>query len=255
VVMPDISVLMPIHNGERYLEDSLQSLRGQTLESWELIAVLDRCTDDTLEILESANDARIRIAESPAAGIAAALNHGLRMCRADLVARLDVDDICEPERFAAQRAYLDEHPDVAVVGSSATLIDEDGRIVGARPVVSGPPVVARRLLWRNAVIHSSVTLRRDVVLALGGYNLTCGRDEDYDLWLRVAGSVDVDNLDAPLLRYRVHRAQSSRMFRLREVQFRTLAASRLHAAKRVGVSPAGALARHAVWCVAQAGRV
>lgn len=255
MTIPDVSVLMPIHNGQRYLEESVRSLHDQTLRSWELVAVLDRCTDNTRKILESAKDTRIRIVDARAAGMVAALNDGLQLCRADLVARFDVDDICEPTRLAAQRAYLREHPDIGVVGSSATLIDADGRSVGVRAVVSGRAPVARRLLWRNALIHPSVMFRREAVLSLGGYSLACGRAEDYELWLRVAGAMDIDNLDMPLIRYRIHPAQTSRVFRLHEIRFRTFAASRLRAAKRAGVSPLGAMARHLVWCVAQARRI
>jgi glycosyltransferase involved in cell wall biosynthesis len=254
-VPPDISVLMPIHNGRRHLEASLQSLLDQTLPSWELVAVLDRCTDDTRKILEAAKDDRIRITETSTPGIVAALNHGLQLCRADFVARLDADDICEPFRLAVQYAYLRKRPNVAAVGSSATLIDDDGRVVGRRIVVSGRARVIRRLLWRNALIHPSVTFRRDIVMSLGGYNLACQWAEDYELWLRLARAMDVDNIQVPLLRYRVHPAQISRGFRLRELPFRTLAAARLRAAKRAGISPLGAMARHVVWYVAQARRI
>jgi glycosyltransferase involved in cell wall biosynthesis len=252
---PSISVLMPIYNGQRYLQQSLQSLYDQTLQSWELIVVLDpRCIDGSRNILESAKDARIRIEDAPTSGIVAALNHGLRLCRADFVARLDADDICEPTRLAAQCAYLRERPHIAAVGSSAILIDADGRVVGRREVVSGCTRVARRLLWRDALIHPSVTFRREVVMSIGGYSLACRSAEDYELWLRIAGAMDVDNLDVPLLRYRLH-PHTPHVFRLREVPFRTLAASRLQAAKRAGVSPLGALARQLVWCMAQARRV
>jgi hypothetical protein len=255
VLMPEISVLMPIYNGQRYLGESIQSLMDQTHRSWELVAVLDRCTDHSREILESAKDARIRVTESPTPGIVAALNHGLRLCRSDFVARLDSDDVCESTRLATQRAYLQRHPTVAAVGSSATLIDADGRVVGVRLVVSGRHRVARRLIWRNALIHPSVTFRREVVLSLGGYNAACGRMEDYDLWLRLVGAMDVDNVDTPLIRYRIHPAQSSRRFRLHEIKFGMLGASRRQAARRAGVSPLGAMARHLVWCAAQARRI
>lgn len=246
---------MPIHNAERYLEESLQSLYDQTLPSWELIAVLDRCSDRTRAILESATDDRIRITESRAPGIAHALNHGLQLCRSNLVARFDADDICEPLRLATQHAYLQQHPTIAAVGSSAILIDAVGNVTGHQAALSGGARVIRRLLWRNALIHPSVTFRRDVVMSLGGYDPRCKRAEDWELWLRVAAAMDIDNIEKPLIRYRLHSAQASRTFRVRDVSFVAFTSSRRRVAKRVGVSFLGVRARHWIWCVAQARRI
>ncbi len=225
---PAISVLMPIRNGEPYLRAAVQSVIGQTFEDWELIAVLDGCTDNSEQVIKEFRDQRIRVFHmAPPGGFPYTLNFGLEQCRADLVARMDQDDICEPNRLAVQIAEFANRPSLAVLGSSATLIDQDSSVIGFRSVVTGPRRVALSLLWRNQLIHPAVAFRRSLVMELGGYDPRSSPIfEDYDLWLRVVGRGEVDNLPEPLLRYRRHGSQQSRGSRLFPRALATLARSR-----------------------------
>lgn len=227
------------------------SVRQQTLTDWELVAIVD-ATDNSWRILETFRDDRIRIFEGPKpGGIVRQLNLGLLKCQADYVARFDADDVCEPRRLNMQVARLDEDPALGALGGSALLIDEHSTLIGRQHVVSGRRQVARRLLWKNALLHPSVMFRRQLVLDLGGYH-DIRLMEDYELWLRLAAVADVDNISIPLVRYRIHRGQMSRSFRLRGTDAGSLLRARMQAAPRVGVSPAGALLRHAIWLAAVA---
>ncbi len=100
---------------EQHLPAALASLRRQTLEDWELVAVDDGSTDATPQLLRAAAaaDARIRVLTRPAEGLVSALNAGLEACRAPLVARMDGDDVCHPRRLALQSDYLHAPGDVA----------------------------------------------------------------------------------------------------------------------------------------------
>ncbi|MHB8490369.1 MAG: glycosyltransferase [Candidatus Dormibacteria bacterium] len=248
---PKISVLMPVRNGEQFLHEALMSVREQTLADWELVAVVD-ATDNTWRILESFGDDRIRIFESPRpGGLVRQLNLGLLNCHGDYVARFDADDVCEPQRLKVQVAHMDRNPALGAVGGGALLINEHSRLIGRHHVVSGPRHVARRLLWKNALLHPSVMFRRQLILDLGGYH-DVAHSEDYELWLRIAACADVDNIDIPLIRHRSHRGQTSRGFRLREIRTGAILRARIHAAQRAGVSPAGALLRHTIWLAAVA---
>lgn len=244
-------MLLPILNGERFLREAVMSVRQQTLTDWELVAVVDG-TDNSWRILESFQDDRIRIFEGPKpGGLVRQLNLGLLKCQADYVARFDADDVCEPRRFNVQAARLDEDPALGALGGSALLIDEYSRLIGRRHVVSGRRQVARRLLWKNALLHPTVMFRRQIVLDLGGYH-NVGHMEDYELWLRLAAVADIDNIPIPLVRYRIHRGQISRGFRLREIDVGVVLRARMQAAPRAGVSPAGALLRQTIWLAAVA---
>src|SRR5512136_1967380 len=117
MIIPDVSILLPVRNEACHLPDALASLFRQTMTSWELVAVDDFSTDGTHAILAAAarRDHRVRILPSPGRGLVAALNAGLAECRAPLVARMDGDDISHPRRFELQAALLDTKPGIGLV--------------------------------------------------------------------------------------------------------------------------------------------
>ncbi|HEX7976826.1 MAG TPA: glycosyltransferase, partial [Anaerolineales bacterium] len=190
--MPAISVLLPCFNAAETLVEALDSLACQTLTDFQVVAVEDGSTDSTLKILQdwAKGDQRLEIVAQAHSGITGALNAGLAACRAPLVARLDADDRAHPERLQRQAAYLQAHPEAAVVGC---------RVEGfpAGQVREGLRVY---LEWQNSLLsdadirceifvesplaHPSVAFRRDWVVQAGGYQ-EHGWPEDYDLWLRL----------------------------------------------------------------------
>lgn len=115
---PEVSVLLAVYNGERYLSAAIESVLAQDFDDWELVIVDDGSTDATVSILDHLHDLRIRVLRTENQGLTKALNYGLRFCRGRLVARLDADDRCLPERLRVQAQFLRDHPEVAVVGSS-----------------------------------------------------------------------------------------------------------------------------------------
>jgi glycosyltransferase involved in cell wall biosynthesis len=144
----------------------------------------------------------------PNAGHAAALNRGIAEARFEWIARMDHDDRCAPDRLGAQRRFLVEHPDVHLLGSHATEIDEMGRSIGYLSI--GPASAAEFAALRAsndviALIHPSVMFRRDTVLSVGGYRVP-DSFADIDLWSRVADQHRVMVIARPLIEYRVHAA-------------------------------------------------
>ncbi len=125
---PAVSVVMPLYNARRHLASALDSVLAQTFTDFEIIAVDDGSRDDTLDLLRQyeSRDPRVRVLSRPNTGIVGALNDGMRLARADLIARMDGDDLCLPDRFEKQVAYLQQHPDCVLVGSQVLLIDPDG---------------------------------------------------------------------------------------------------------------------------------
>lgn len=190
---PRISILLPVRNEERLLPAALASLSRQTLTDWELVAVDDGSSDATAAILAAAaaGDARVRVLRQPAHGLVAALNSGLAACRAPLVARMDGDDICHPQRLQRQAAFLADHPAVTLVACGVRQVPRptvtDGMLAYERWQNSllDHDAIGRDLFVESPFVHPSVTFRRDAVLALGGYRES-GWAEDYDLWLRLA---------------------------------------------------------------------
>jgi Glycosyl transferase family 2 len=205
---PAITVLMPVRDGARWLEDAVHSILDQSFGDFEFLIIDDGSTDATPEILRrlAARDGRIRILGNPGAGLVDALNAGLAAARADLIARMDADDIAHRERFARQYRTLSDRPALAALGTFYDVIGAERTM--AFPVE--PDAIRRDLMERNCIAHPTVMFRREAVLAVGGYRAGFMPCEDYDLWLRLTDHYPIANLPEPLLRYRLHPGQVSR---------------------------------------------
>ncbi|MEJ2758380.1 MAG: glycosyltransferase [Anaerolineales bacterium] len=184
----------------------------QTLGDFEVIAVDDGSTDDTAAILKrwERQDARFRLLPLPHSGIIPAMNTGLDACRADLVARMDADDLMHPERLAQQAAYMDAHPQVDLVSSLITGFPAKSLRKGFRIYIEWLNTLTtnadihRELYVESPLCHPSVTYRKDIVQKLGGYKEN-GWAEDYDLWLRMAQTgCTFEKIPQPLLEWREH---------------------------------------------------
>lgn len=172
-------------------------------------------------------------------GLGAALSAGLANCCHELVARMDADDVCVPQRLERQEAFLDAAPDIDIVGTGAVEIDVEGAAGKLRHVPESHEAIFDSL-WTNPFIHPSVMFRRERVMEIGGYKASLRRRQDYELWFRAAeAGLRFANIDEPLLRYRfnrnTHKKQTpSLAFEQAMVGFR--GASRLRMAwwKRIG---------------------
>lgn len=192
---PRCSVVVAAHNSARTVAATIASVRLQTLVDWELIVVDDGSSDRTAEIVEAIRDARIRVVRQPNRGPSAARNTGLRLARGRLFSTLDSDDIWMPGYLETMAGLLDRNPDAGVAYADAWALDDaTGKIRKTsamkyqRPPVPPPTTPAAflaALLVRNFV-YNSVTMRREVVEAVGGYDERFWVTEDWELWLRIA---------------------------------------------------------------------
>ncbi|MCK9540878.1 MAG: glycosyltransferase [Novosphingobium sp.] len=210
---PAISVAMSVYNGERFLDEAIGSVLAQTFTDFEFLILDDGSTDRTAQIIRdhAAADSRIVPIIRENRGLIVSLNQLFNAARAPIVARMDADDICKPERFARQFAFLESHPDYGVVGSAAEDIDENG---GPYPAPDHPPPlthdeVLATIERHSPVCHPAVMVRRDIVLSVGGYHRAFRHCEDYDLWLRLANRTRIGNLPDKLLSYRRYPGQIS----------------------------------------------
>jgi glycosyltransferase involved in cell wall biosynthesis len=207
-----VSVLLPVHNGARYLESATRSILNQTHREFELIVVDDGSTDGSGEMVTALRDSRARVIRNERnLGLPASLNRGLREARAEIVARQDADDLSHPQRLEAQVRFLEENPGVGLVGTQAWLIDEDGHCQGSIEHAREHESLVWELLFDNAFIHSSVAFRRDVIARHGGYDENSAYNEDYDLWVKVALTARLRNLPERLVAWRSHEASKTRL--------------------------------------------
>ena len=205
---PRVSVLMPVHNGARYLRDAVDSLLAQTFTDFELLVVDDASSDEAPAILASYSDPRLCVLTNDLnLGLTKSLNIALRESRGELIARQDADDRSHPQRLQKQVEFLDAHPELVLVGTGARLIDASGAVLRARKLhrAQTPLGVQWQLLFGNPFTHSSVMFRRAIILGrLGGYDEAYYYNQDFELWSRVAADYGSCNLAEELVDYRVH---------------------------------------------------
>jgi glycosyltransferase involved in cell wall biosynthesis len=196
-----LAVLMPVYNAQRGLERSLASLRSDGSE-FEVFIVDDGSVPPL--VVPEGMPFPIRLVRAPCnQGITAALNVGLGQITTrefQYVARLDAGDLSFPGRFHAQMAFLDAHSDHAAVGTHVEVVDEDGHFIHLFSPPTDHRDVLRRFRYENALGHPGVMIRVEALRAVGFYSEDYPGGEDYELWLRLARSWKLANLDRVFVR-------------------------------------------------------
>lgn len=210
--IPVVTVLMSVYNGARWLEEAITSILTQTFKDFEFIIVNDGSTDKTLEIIKNFQelDPRIVLINKSNTGLADSLNCGICNAKGEWIARLDADDLCEPDRLKKQYQLAQSCKDFVLIGSCMRFIDEQG-VIG---VIDCPPITHKGLMKNLMVLerffaHSSAFYRTETVRTIGGYRARIKRAQDYDLWLRLSEVGAFAVVDELLIRHRKHDGQIS----------------------------------------------
>jgi len=207
---PEVSIILPVYNAERFLAQTIDSLLQQTFANFELLIINDGSTDDSEKIIQSYNDQRIRyLINDGNKGLIFTLNRGIKESFGNYIARMDADDIALSNRLETQVKWLQEHEHTTVVGSFITFIDEAGKECGYWPLdraVYTADAIKKTMLKENCLAHPSVMMRAETIRKyLYAHNQQ--HIEDYDLWLRLlADGKQIEKVPQPLLLYRVHQA-------------------------------------------------
>ncbi len=198
-----VSVIMPVYNGAQYLREAIKSILNQTFHDFEFIIINDGSTDASQEIIDSFNDSRLVVIQQKNMGLTKSLNKGLKIASGEYIARQDADDISFPDRFEKQVAYLDAHPEVAVLGGAIIRIDEKGNPLNKFVFPQSHEKITKKLYENgNQIVHSTVMFRKQQINSLGNYNEIFEKSQDYELWLRVSHKSRLHNLSDVLAYYR-----------------------------------------------------
>jgi glycosyltransferase involved in cell wall biosynthesis len=199
---------MSVYNGDRYLEKAVDSILAQTFKDFEFIIINDGSSDRSLSILENyaKQDDRIRLIDQQNSGLTKSLNKSLALSCGEFIARMDADDIAMPERFERQIEYLETHPQCVIVGSEVLQIDMDGDAICEMGISQNHKKIEAELLagCGGAIRHPAAMMRREPLIAIGGYREKFKMTEDLDLFLRLAECGELANLPEVLLHYRLH---------------------------------------------------
>ncbi|MEI6057424.1 MAG: glycosyltransferase family 2 protein [bacterium] len=202
-----ISVIMPVHNGEKYLAEAIRSILAQTLKDFEFIIIDDCSTDHTAETIKSFKDPRIIVIKNDRqSGVAASLNKGINAAKGKYVARMDADDISLLKRLETQVAYMEKHPTIGICGTWVKTFntgDAEKHRLWKKPITDGE--IKTLMFFTSSLIHPTVMFRRET---LNTYNLrydeTYQSAQDYELWSRAIDYVQFANIPRVLLHYRIH---------------------------------------------------
>lgn len=204
----DISVLLPVYNGERYVKAAIESIIGQSFQNFELIIIDDGSTDNSVSVIQSFSDERILFIKNHSnIGLVATLNNALSLAKGEFIARMDGDDISVPSRLQKQFDYLKSNPTIGLCGSQLSTIGEG-------EVYSYPEWnedIQFRFLTYNAIAHPAVMFRKQLLLDYDlKYEAIYYPAEDYMLWVKLAAVTSFYNFQEPLLKYRLHHASISK---------------------------------------------
>ena len=212
---PSVSVLIPVHKDNPYLQDALTSLSQQTYGNLEIL-FLDNSEIGLSQEIWS-NHPRLKYVRVAAGcGLSRALNYGISYSKSEYLARMDYDDICKPNRIREQIDFLESNPEIDILGSAIMFIgdvrDPYALVgsVGSRP--NDPDVMQSYICEKNPLFHSTVVMRRTSMISNNlFYNPKYDGAEDYELWMRASRKLRISNLNSVLLDYRLHTDQLSRI--------------------------------------------
>jgi len=207
---------MAVLNGERFIDEAIQSIVDQTYRNCELVVVDDGSTDRTVERIEAfRGKIAIRyVRHERPRGIAPSMNDGVRNATGDLIAFLDHDDAWFPNFLETQTSHLEAHPDVGMVHADFQTMDTEGRVIEQSVAASRgrrrpSGHVFPQLFMDSFIVGNSVLIRRECFDKLGLFDESL-RWGDYHMWLRIARNYKVDYVDQVLTKYRQHPTQSTR---------------------------------------------
>lgn len=207
ILVPKISVIMPVYNCEMYIRQAVESILNQTFSDFELIIIDDCSTDSTLEIIKSYKDCRINIVEKEQnTGLTNSIIQGVLLAKGEYIARMDGDDISMPGRFKTQLNFLENNPEIILCGSAVEIIGKN--FISRYPTTH--EMIKIQLCFNASFYHPTIMTRRKV-LTTNNYDKGFEPAEDYELWTRLVTIGKLANLDEVLLHYRIHENQTSSM--------------------------------------------
>jgi glycosyltransferase involved in cell wall biosynthesis len=186
MTLPDISIVMSVYNAQSDVRRAIESICNQTFRNFEFIIIDDGSTDKTLQILNAyaAQEPRIRIHTQNNAGLTKALNTGVKLAAAPLIARQDADDFSHPERLQAQFEFMKAHPKINLLGSAGYDLHPDGTRT-FWPAISHAEL-QKSVYLKTPFPHSSAIMRTAILKELGGYDENFFTAQDMELWMRFA---------------------------------------------------------------------
>ena len=208
---PQVSIIMPVYNGEKYIKETIESILSQTFKDFEFIIIDDHSTDNSVNIISSFKDPRIKLSVNEKnLGLSNTLNLAIENSKAKYIARMDHDDISLPNRIEEQFNFMEQNPEIGACGTYIKMFGFGEPRIKKFPL-KGSDIKAE-LLLHSPMAHPTVMFRKEVLKKYDlKYNSEYDGAEDYDLWERMNTVTIMANIPKILLNYRLHESQLSRI--------------------------------------------
>ncbi|MBD1847853.1 glycosyltransferase [Cyanobacteria bacterium FACHB-63] len=201
--MPEISVIIPVLNGEKTIQETIQSVLNQTLTDLEVIVINDGSQDSTLSVVSRITDPRVKVFCYKNAGLSTSRNRGIAHATGEYVSFLDADDLWTPDKLKAQYEALQANPQAAVAYSWVDYIDETGKFFYPGNHITANGYIYERMLLHNLLENGSNPLvRKQAFAEVGDFDPTLTSAEDWDMWLRLSARYDFVAVPIPQVLYR-----------------------------------------------------
>lgn len=222
-ISPKISVIIPVYNGEKTIQETINSVLDQTFIDFELIIINDGSSDRTVEIIQEIIqeiinqnlDPRIKLYNYPNKGLSASRNRGIQRSQGDYLSFLDADDLWTKDKLAAQYQALQNKPTAAVAYSGTRRINEYSEILYDIPLAKIRGNIYDYLLLRDIVgSGSNPLIQRQALLAIGGFDESLRAAEDWDMWIKLSAKYEfIDVPEHQVLYRRSPQSMSSQITR------------------------------------------
>lgn len=209
---PEITVLMPVYNGEKYLREAIDSILNQTFSNFEFLIINDGSTDATEEIISGYQDTRIRYIKNESnIKLIASLNKGIALATGKYIARMDTDDVALPNRLQKQFDFMEQNTDVALCGTGCQIFGDENKTV---IYCAGHDEIMAKMLYQCHFIHPTMMMRKSMINTFETkFDTHFIHAEDYDFFTRVGEKFKLANIQEVLLRYRIHSQNISELNR------------------------------------------
>lgn len=208
---PEISIIMPVYNTEKYVAEAIDSALNQTFENFEFIIIDDWSTDSSRNIIQKyvQQDKRIKAFQNVKnKGVSQTLNKAIQKSNTNYLVRMDADDIMHPQRIEKQYQYMIENPTVGIISTDIYIMNEKWDKIWTRKYNKN---ISKIIFNESPICHPATLYKKDIILKLGWYNSQYDAAEDYELWLRAyMHKINFHILPDFLLSYRVYKDSSQK---------------------------------------------
>jgi glycosyltransferase involved in cell wall biosynthesis len=207
---PTVTVLLPVFNGSKFLLKAINSILHQTYKNFEFLIIDDFSTDNSLEIINSILDYRLRIITNKTnIGLTKTLNKGLQLANGQYIARIDQDDTSVKDRLQKQMHYLEKIKSIKLIGSWCKIIDENDQFIKSIHFPCDREEILEAFVSYNPFIHSSVVFDKNVAINLGGYPKSFVHAQDFYLWYKITSKFQSKNISDELVNIRWHKQRAT----------------------------------------------